>query len=260
MKLSVSRLKLFKACRRAYELKYIEGLVPVEQAESLKTGTTYHAMLEELYTNGDFSNVEEEYSKEQAMAVAYQKYIYPKLKLQSVEKWVSYPISIKDELIGRVDGIADDGRLVEHKTTSMDITVEYEYMLQWDEQILAYMLMTGAREIWYTVCRKPTIRQKKNETDEEFFQRMVAWYDEDTDSKIKLMLLSRTDEEVDEFRRALEAMAEEMNHSKNYYRNTAHCKRYGRMCEYAPVCLYYDPEQEYIEFTKKEERYADSEV
>ena len=75
MKLSVSRLKLFKACRRAYELKYIEELVPVEQAESLKTGTTYHAMLEELYTNGDFLNVEEEYSKEQAMAVAYQKYI-----------------------------------------------------------------------------------------------------------------------------------------------------------------------------------------
>lgn len=258
MKLSVSRLKLFKACRRAYKLKYIEGLEPVEKAESLRTGISYHEKLEQLYANGDFDSAD--FSKESAMATAYKKYIYPKVPVKRAEDWVSYPISIADELIGRVDGIAEDGRLVEHKTTSMDITAEYEYMLQWDEQILAYMLMTGAREIWYTVCRKPTIRQKKNETDEEFFHRMVVWYDEDTESKIKLMLLSRTDEEVEEFKQALETMTAEMNSAKNFYRNTAHCKRYGRMCEYAPICLYYDPEQEYIEFTKKEERYADSEV
>ena len=44
------------------------------------------------------------------------------------------------------------------------------------------MLLTGMRKVWYTVCRKPTIRQKKNETDEEFFGRMVAWYDEDTET------------------------------------------------------------------------------
>ena len=136
-----------------------------------------------------------------------------------------------------MDGIAEDGRLVEHKTTSSEIGDDYEYMLQWDEQLLAYMLMTGKREMYYTVCKKPTIRQKKNETEEEFMQRCVEWYDEDTDSKIRLMLISRTDEEVAEFNK-----------------NPSYCKHWGRMCDYASVCLHYDPKQEYIEFEKVDRR------
>ena len=49
MRLSVSKTKLFKACRRKYELRYIYGLKPVESVESLKVGTSYHQKLEELY-------------------------------------------------------------------------------------------------------------------------------------------------------------------------------------------------------------------
>lgn len=252
VRLSISRIKLFKACRRAYQLKYIEGLEPVEKAESLQTGLQYHELLEILYRDGDLLNAEEEYSKEQAMATAYMKYVYPKFKVKACEEWQTMKLATGDILIGRVDGIAEDGRLVEHKTTSSDITEEYEYNLQWDEQILAYMLMTGAREMYYTVCKKPTIRQKKNETDEEFFQRMVEWYDEDTDSKIRVMLISRTDEEIEEFRDAVESMADEMRETRHYYRNASYCRQWGRMCDYASICLHYDPNQEYVEFVRKE--------
>lgn len=249
MRLSISRIKLFKACRRAYELKYIYGMEPVEVAESLQTGLSYHEKLEQLYANGSFDI---DMSKESAMACAYQKYIYPKFKCKRPEEWFEHKLMTGDVLVGRVDGIADDGKLVEHKTTSAEITEEYEFSLQWDEQLLAYMLMTGSREMYYTVCRKPTIRQKKNESDEEFFWRMVAWYDEDTDSKIRLLRISRTDEEVEQFLDAVEKMAYEMNHTDHFYRNTSHCRHWGRMCEYAPICLYYNPGQEYVEFTKVE--------
>lgn len=245
--LSISRIKLFKSCRRAYQLKYIEGLTPVKTAEALETGLGYHEKLEELYRNGRVDIVN--HSKEEAMAVAYAKYIYPQFKVKTVEEWVQYQLPM-DTLIGRVDGIAEDGRLVEHKTTSGDVGAEYEYNLRWDEQVLAYMLCTGAREMYYTVCRKPTIRQKKDETDEEFFRRMVAWYDEDTDSKIRVLLVTRTDEEVEEFRRELEEMAREMR-TRHYYRNPSYCRAWGRQCEYASVCLHYDPEQEYVEFIKE---------
>ena len=249
MRLSISRIKLFKACRRAYELKYIYGLEPVEKAESLQTGLSYHDKLEQLYRDGSF---EVDLTKESAMACAYQKYIYPKFKCQKPEEWVEYKLMSGDILVGRVDGIAEDGSLVEHKTTSAEITEEYEYNLQWDEQILAYMLMTGAREIWYTVCRKPTIRQKKDETEDEFFDRMVEWYDHDTKSKIRLLRISRTDEEVERFLDAVESMACEINCTDHFYRNTSHCKHWGRMCEYAPICMNYDPNQEYIGFTKED--------
>ena len=251
MKVSISGIKLFKACRRAYELKYIHGLEPVETAEALQTGSSYHAKLEELYKTGTVDM--EDLSKESAMAVAYAKYIYPYFKVSRVEECFEYQLPRGNTLVGRVDGITEDGQLVEHKTCSAEIGEDYEYGLLWDEQILAYMLATGARAVWYTVCRKPTIRQKKGESEEEFFKRMVEWYDEDTDSKIQLLRIERTDEEVRQFREDLKAIVSEMSHCKRFYRNCMHCKTWGRRCEYSSICLHYEPGQEYIEFRRRED-------
>lgn len=249
---SISRVKLFKACRRAYELKYVYGLEPVERAESLETGLSYHKLIEHLYKNDTLDDVENDYSKEFAMAHAYWTYIYPRFKVKSVEDWFEYLLPNGDKLVGRTDGITNDGVLVEHKTTSAEITEEYEYNLQWDEQILAYMLATNTRKVWYTVCRKPTMRQKKGESDEGFFYRMLAWYEEDTPSKIRLLCLHRTDDEVNAFALDLRKMIYEIDHCTHFYRNCAHCNKWGRRCEYSSICLYYDPNQDYVEFTRKE--------
>lgn len=251
MRLSISRIKAFKACRKLYELKYIERLEPVQKPESLELGTNYHALLEELNKTGSLPECN--FSKEYAMAKAYEKYIYPKFHVNEAEKWIEYDLGSGDKLVGIVDAIADDGHIVEHKSYGSDITEQYEYNLLWDEQILAYMLMTGSRKVWYTICRKPTIRQGKNETEEEFYYRMLDWYDTDTDSKIRLLDIERTDDEVAQFEDELMAMVEEMRHAGHFYRNTCHCNAWGRRCEYSSVCLHYDPNQEYIEFTKGEE-------
>lgn len=235
-------------------MKYVENLEPIQKAEALETGSNYHSLLEELNKTGTLDG---EMTKELAMAKAYEKYIYPHFKVTEAEKYVEYDLGNGDTLIGFVDGVTDNGYIVEHKTTGMDITEQYEYNLLWDEQILAYMLMTGMRKVYYTVCRKPTIRQKQKETDEEFFNRMVAWYDEDTDSKIRLLEIERTDEEVEQFRQDLEvikATIQEAVQDKNFYKNTCHCNMYGRRCEYSSICLNYNPNVEYIEFYKKEEQ------
>lgn len=251
-RLSISSIKCFKACRREYELKYIEGLEPVEKPDALQVGSNYHEKLEQLNHTGEFDR--SDFSKESAMATAYQKYIYPQFKVFDAEKWYEKEIQNSGiSLVGRVDGITDSGELVEHKSTGQEITEQYEYNLQWDEQILAYMWLTGAREIWYTVCRKPTIRQKKDESDEEFFNRMVEWYDTDTESKIRLLKLTRTDAEVEQFEKDLVAISGDIAGCGNYYRNTMYCNAWGRRCEYSPVCLHYDPNQQYVEFTRREQ-------
>lgn len=247
MKVSISKVKLFKACRRAYELKYIYGLEPIEKADALVTGLNYHEKLETLYKTGDFDN--SDLSKESAMAEAYRKYIYPKFHVDCVESWESCPLG-KHTLIGRVDGLSSDAKLVEHKTTSLD-PAEYIFNLQWDEQILAYMGMTGTREVYYTICKKPTIRKKKDESDEEFFQRMVDWYDTDTDHKIAVELLTRTDEDVESFMNELSSTVDDMDNPVCFYKNTRHCNSWGRMCEYAPVCLNYDPNKTYVGFERR---------
>lgn len=253
MKFSISQIKQFKTCRQSYFFKYIEGLEPVEKAEPLQIGSNYHALIERLYEVGDL-DIEEDYSKERAMAIAYGKYIYPKVKVAKTEEWFEYPLNDSDSLIGRVDGIAEDGMLVEHKTTGSEINPQYEYNLMWDEQILAYMLAYGVNKMYYTVVRKPTIRQKKNESEEEFFERMIEWYGEDTDKKIALILVERTDEEIEAFKESLTNICSEMEQTNHYYRNCSWCNVWGRRCEYSSICLNYDPNETYIEFEKKERR------
>lgn len=252
MIVSISRVRTYKACPRMYELKYIEKLEPVRKPEALELGSNYHKLLEDLNNGVDLSMYSDDYSKEMAMAKAYEKYIFPKFHMVSAEQWLEHPLGNGDKLIGIVDGIADDGHIVEHKSTGLDITEEYEYNLLWDEQILAYMLLTGKRKVWYTLCRKPTIRLCKNETEEAFYKRMLDWYDVDTDSKIRLLDIERTDDEVAEFEDQLMMTIEQIRHTGYYYRNTCNCNMWGRRCEYSPVCLHYDPTQEYIEFTKGE--------
>lgn len=256
MTISISRLKAFKACRRLYYLRYIENLEPVEKAEALQIGTNYHKRIEAMY-NGEEDIDDNDFSKERAMVEAYRKYIYPNFKVKSVEDWFEFPLKNGDTLVGITDGIAEDGCLVEHKTRGSEITEQYEYDLQWDEQILAYMLATGTRKVYYTICRKPTIRQKQSETEEEFYNRMVAWYDEDTESKIRLLEIYRTDEEVEAFEKDLLYMMDSVipkadADTEEYYRNTCHCNMWGRRCEYSSVCLNYDPEQMYAEFERVE--------
>lgn len=254
MEISISQIKLFKACRRAYELRYKENLIPLEKAESLRVGSNYHELIERLNNKENLLEFEEDNSKELAMAVAYSKYILPYLNVKVSEEWFEYKLSEDITLVGRVDGVTNDGYLVEHKSTGLEITEQYEYNLLWDEQVLAYMLGYGVNKMYYTVCRKPNIRQKKNETDEEFFHRMVEWYDEDTESKIRLLVIERTDEEIQQFKEDLKKMIQEMANTTNYYKCTNYCNMWGRRCEYSSICLNFDPEQEYIDFHREERR------
>lgn len=252
--ISISQIRAFKTCRRAYELRYKYGMYPIQQPDALKTGAKYHERIEALYKN---EPIENDFSKESAMAEAYRKYIYPHLPIEKVEEWLK---SEDGKYIARVDGITASGKLVEHKTTSGEIGEEYEFNLQWDEQIPMYMLLSGSRMMYYTVIRKPTIRQKQNETEEEFWQRCVDWYAVDTPQKIGYFIVTRTNEEIAQFEQELKQITFEIEHTSNYYRNPSWCNVWGRRCEYAPICLNFDPDQNYIEFERRELYYEDSEI
>lgn len=251
LRLSVSRAKLFKACRRAYEFKYMEKLIPIKKSDALETGTQYHQFIEDLNKKGDFDI---EHTKSCAMACAYKKYIYPRLHYKKAEKWLEKDMQTF-KLVGRADGIAEDGAIVEHKTTGIDLE-EYKYNLQWDEQLAVYMYLTGARKAYYTICKKPTIRQKKAESEEEFFDRMVAWYDEDTESKITLLEVVLSDDDIARVIEELSVVASEITVAENdkskLYKNTCNCKAYFTPCEYASICMNYNPDESYIGFEKGE--------
>ena len=257
-KLSISSITLFKACRRAYELKKVYGIEPVEKAEALESGSHYHEMVENLHRTGE---VPELSTKETAMVIAYARYIYPFMPKFEPEVWFEKPFGRGNVIVGRVDGMVEgESAIVEHKTTSTDLN-QYEFDLQWNEQLLTYFLATGARTAYYTMCRKPTIRQKQSESEAEFAQRCLDWYDEDTNDKIRMIKVTRTNEEINIYKKNLSKMFSEIkraNKRGNYYRNTCHCNSWGRKCDYSPICLNYDPTQEYVGFQKRGEYYADN--
>ena len=246
---SISSIKLFKACPRAYELKYVYGVTPRITSDALETGLRYHEMIEQFETSGKLPELD---SKEAAMAIAYARYIHKDMPRFQPEQWFEISIGRSKRLIGRLDGKVDDA-IVEHKTTSLASIDEYEVDLQRDEQLLAYMLATGCNKAYYTICRKPTIRQKQSETTEEFARRCLDWYTEDTYNKIRLVIVYRHHEQISQFGDELKAMFKVIDSSKKsgfFYKNTCNCNVWGRKCEYAPICLDYDPEQKYVDFER----------
>ena len=252
---SASSIKLFKACRRAYQLRYVYGVYPVETAEALKTGLDYHGGIEMLVRNGTVPDIVD---KETAMVNAYATYIHPQMPKFEPEVWFEHDICGK-KFVGRLDGEAD-GAIVEHKTTAMSLD-EYEFDLQWNEQLRGYMWATGVNTAYFTMCRKPTLRQKQNETIEEFGRRCFEWYADDTFQKIRMVKVIIPQEHIDSFAQELKSDLRNIisaTNENNFYRNTCHCNAWGRRCEYAPICHSYDPNETYVGFERRED-YADSE-
>lgn len=249
MNLSNSAIQCFKSCRRAYELKYVEGLLPIKSADALERGKTYHEKVELLLQGKGF---ELDDSKTDAMALAFRKYVMPTIgQVQAVEEWFHKELPDGNTIIGRCDGRLADGRLVEHKTTSGELDDAYIAGLQNDEQILTYMWAYGVNHILYTVCKTPTIRLKKDEDADDFRIRCLEWYESDTALKIGTIDVYRSPEEIAEFSNDLEKMVREIERCDNFYRVPSYCMKWGRPCEYMPVCRNYDPKMEYIGFERR---------
>lgn len=245
-------MQTFKSCRRLWELKYKYGVECLQTSEPLKQGLSYHDKVAQLFEQGFFTPDDD--AKTNAMATAFWRYIFPELKDKNIqpETWFEKGTAGGNLIVGRYDGVSDDF-VIEHKTTSGRVDGSYWAGLELDEQILTYMWASGKRKVFYTAIQRPTIRQSKKETFEEFQNRCVAWYDTDIDQKIGWNIITHTDEEITEFEKQLDRMCEEVKDCNFFYRNQSHCKRFGRMCEYAPICANYDPNIDYVGFRRQDD-------
>ena len=167
---------------------------------------------------------------------------------QKDEEWFEYKTQSGHTVIGRIDAVMNSGSIVEHKTTSGPIDGSYFLRLEMDEQIPTYMIARNSNNVLYTVCSTPSIRQKKGETEEEFKQRCIEWLNEP--DKFTIANIARLDYDLKAFADEQDAIINEMEKCKLFYRNPGHCMKWGRLCQYAPICMRYNPDEEYIQFTK----------
>jgi hypothetical protein len=247
---SHSQIRTYKTCLKKYEFAYIHRLVPIEDAEALKTGTSYHAKIASLLKNGTFDPTGE---KTDAMASAFKKYILPQLpEVSEVESKTLGKVG-RMPFIAYLDALGSDNIPIEHKTTSSDIDDEYKNNLMWDDQVTIYCILKGIRKVRYTAIKKPTIRQKQNENEMDFAVRCAEWYDEDTEHKIGTFLVTRTQAEIDDKVKEIEQVCREIETRTVYYRNPYACSGFVQ-CPYRSICLDYQPGIELINFTTKKRR------
>jgi hypothetical protein len=158
-------------------------------------------------------------------------------------------------LNGRIDG-ACGGQIIEHKTTALLNDKYYEH-LAYDDQITFYltafslMKKTPKTSVVYTIIQKPSIRQKQNETEEEYIQRVKEWYSDNRD-KVSIVRVARTKEQLAESYKEIREIASDMRTRTNFYRNPSHCLHLP--CEYNSICLNYSPEI-LINFKREEEKH-----
>jgi hypothetical protein len=217
-----------------YEIGYLDGLVPDVTPEALEVGRKYHQYVE-MAIKG--LPIPHDLSREEAMAVTFRDRVLPVLPPDmETEKWLSGTL-LSWELTGRMDAYSEsEHAVIEHKTTSLNLDGEYAESLMHDEQALMYCLLSGTRKYVRDAIRKPTIRRKSKETEAEFFARMLEWYAEDPDEKVRVFRVEFSPADICSFSDSLGSLIGEVENIGYFWRNRAHCSCFGSKCAYAPLC------------------------
>lgn len=249
MDISISRIKCYKRCLRQYEFRYVHELESEIPNPNLVTGSNYHSKIEKLIQKGEYNGFE---NKTDVMAQAFKKFIYPNYKFKTAEQDFKIPLTENINLIGRIDAYLDTGIPVEHKTSRSKPDEWYKYKLAWDDQIAAYMIASNQNKMLYTVCQKPTIRQRKGETEKEYLERCFNWYDP---SKISAFTITWEPEKLKQKKQEFIQIAKEMEKRKVFYPNQNNCYFQGS-CPFEEICLDYEPgiEEVPLGFKKREKR------
>lgn len=195
------------------------------------------------------------------------------IEVLAVEQEFNYDSGRGYNLAGKIDGIIRRGGqtlILEHKNTSADFGPADSYWtkLRMEPQVSQYF--RGAVSLGYEptgclwdVIRRPEIKPYKatpeasrkftkegklyanqraaDETPEEYAERLTQLVCSDPANWYARQIVVRLQDELEEFDRdtqaladgCVQAAADEFHHAP---RNPDSCAKYGRVCEYFPVC------------------------
>ncbi|MBQ6713030.1 MAG: PD-(D/E)XK nuclease family protein [Selenomonadales bacterium] len=284
--LTFSRIKARKNCPMAEHIRYGLELVPRNKKKSLGLGSAIHLGLETDdidkavgYFDGVFPDSQEEANELEVQRATVRAMLtgyfarFGKWGEETIRE-LSFDIPIRNpktgavsrsfRLQGKIDAITViDGKtwLVEYKTASQ-INKGYFDRVSLDEQITLYMYAYRERfgvkpeGVIYRVLKKPTIRQTKKESMEQFCNRLEQDYVDRPDFYFFEQKYYRSENDLKQFEKELWAFTQQYLYEK---RNDINCKNASRcldfgQCEYMPICLgEADLELDYVKKEKHEE-------
>jgi len=276
--LTNSTISSFKNCRKQYYYRNVKQLVPRHEGEARGIGSAVHkgietGSIEEALALFDdiFPSDQQEADKLETNKAIVQAMLEGYFSLYGTDWEGEFQPELQFEvpiinpktgaqsktfkLAGKVDGLLKDrgGKywLVEFKTAG---TIDKSYIdkLMLDAQMTAYIyglqrqLDIKISGVIYRVLRKPSIRQTKKETLEQFLNRLVEDYKSRPEFYFVQEQLYRTQEDLDEFEQELWDITQDLLKCRKdnlWYKNTSRCKDWGK-CQYIPLCAKYEDAEE----------------
>lgn len=276
--LTNSARSVFLNCRKKYQYQYVYGLAPRKPSIPFLVGGLFHEELDLMYTQGEFdedacrvriqkacakasraegltSEDSEKIYMQQAIAVGAVKGYAEQYLKADLKEWevIEAEGAFKIELpggwtyYGKTDLVVEERKtgkikLVEHKTAGK-LDVAYVAKLPLDNQILGYAWGKSEQKIRldgviYNVTKKPSIRQKQNESLNEFYRRIEMEYTSRPEEYFYREPLSFSTKDIKRFSEELKKFMEEIDrcHEEDFfYQNTGHCTALG-VCPFMKLC------------------------
>ena len=266
--LSHSSLNAQIACQQLYDYEYVQAIAPISQrgarrmggafAKGLEAGDPQVAIDEVVKRATILTQADEDRTRVEAMVVgsAVKAYITAYGQTDPDEREFEYRVRLRNlqtgsysrtfDLLGYADQLIDEGdeyTLVEDKLVgAIDAVMVKKLPLDRQLALTCYGVWRATGKpitnILYRFTRKPSIKQKQNETLDQYLHRIETDYVERPDFYLKqeeiprdLMDLARTEAELwqwAEQRRAAERQFV-------FPRNSSHCHDYGG-CPFLPLC------------------------
>jgi len=272
--LTNSAINAFKSCAKKYYYRYVREIEALARPEALLLGSAIHGFLEAHYRQLPYTMPSDLNLKSQAILKGVMEF-YPILFMDDPDLFdpVAIEKTIHGEIVnpttgrpareytfgGKVDGLvvlkkdvedfkAGDLLLLEHKTTTK-VDEAYFEKLQLDSQLLLYTMFLS-RELGaqingclFNVVLKSAIRQKKNESEGEYGQRLrieMNW-----PNQYHRRFLRFPDQRLQEIQKELwqnKDIIAKARKENVFTMNSASCFDYHRRCDYWALCASSDPE------------------
>lgn len=281
-----SEVRTYRDCPRKHYYAYHLGARPAEEPTALRFGSVVHKMLEAHLTGQEFDwsvagdlKEADRVRAEEMMAGYKIRWENDGLKVLGVEVRFEVPLinpetgassrtfSVGGKIDAIVSGSDDDIYIMEHKTSSMDISPGSDYWeaLKLDQQISIYYM--GAKSSGYDVVgciydvlKKPQHRPGKRDNGiEDFRVRVNAAIAEDPEKYYRRGKVVRLSEEENEAAFDLwqqTKMIRESERFERWPRNPSECLRFGR-CPYFEVCCGQEDIRNPFKFRFREKRHEE---
>lgn len=248
---SHSRINCFKQCPMLFKYKYIDKLVPLgADTKPLSMGKAFHVGIENCSSDAALEYMEkDEYFMSQesendkvivlAMVDAFLKK-FPEAKKWEHEKYLTGKMIKDDDFQLYIDGLEkhkDGYYIIELKSTSK-VDETYINKLDFNDQISRYYYIAEQNGlkilgIKYYVVKKPLLRQKQNESVEQFRQRLVDRIMED--DSIFYTEIKRTPEQIEDCIKDTIYDMQVIENTTRFTKNLTACSCYGN-CPYIDLC------------------------